>query len=97
MEQIGRIAGGLGSIVGEQKSKEDSKGNFAETLKAFTLHVDDQIKEADLKTQAFAVGKNHNLHEVMIASEKANISFRLLLQIRNKLIEAYQEINRMQF
>ena len=35
--------------------------------------------------------------EIMIASEKANISFRLLLQIRNKLLDAYQEVMRMQF
>ena len=97
MEPISRIAGGTESLAGQQKPERNSGGSFADTLKAFTLHVDEQLKEADQKTQTFAVGKNQNLHEVMIASEKANISFRLLLQIRNKLMEAYQEITRMQF
>lgn len=97
MEQIREIAGSLDRLPGNQKPRAGADGSFADTLKAFTLRVDDQLKEADRKTQEFAVGKNRNMHEVMIASEKANISFRLLLQIRNKLMEAYQEIMRMQF
>ena len=97
MEQIREIAGSLDRLPGNQKPKRVIDGSFADTLKAFTVNVDDQLKEADRKTQEFAVGKNHNLHEVMVSSEKANISFRLLLQIRNKLMEAYQEIIRMSF
>lgn len=97
MEQIREIAGSLDRLPGNQKPKGAVDGSFADTLKAFTVNVDDQLKEADRKTQEFAVGKNRNLHEVMIASEKANISFRLLLQIRNKLMDAYQEVMRMQF
>lgn len=72
-------------------------GDFADTLKAFYNHVDDQLKTADQKTAEFAVGKNHDIHEVMVASEKAGLSFKLLMQVRNKLLEAYQEIMRMQF
>ena len=71
--------------------------DFLETLKSFYNHVDNQIKEADQKVGEFAVGKKQDLHEIMIASEKANISFKLLLQIRNKFLEAYREIMRMQF
>ena len=56
-----------------------------------------QMKEADQKVREFAVGEKQGLHEIMIASEKAGISFKLLLQIRNKLLEAYREIMRMQF
>ncbi|MBN1107094.1 MAG: flagellar hook-basal body complex protein FliE [Deltaproteobacteria bacterium] len=70
---------------------------FAGALKAFTGQVDAQIKEANQKTQEFAVGKSFDLHEIMIATEKADLSFRLLVQIRNKLMEAYQEVMRMQF
>ena len=71
--------------------------SFADTLKSFYSQVNDQISDADQKAEEFAVGKRHGLHEIMIATEKADISFRLLLQIRNKLLEGYQEIMRMQF
>jgi flagellar hook-basal body complex protein FliE len=55
------------------------------------------MKESDQLARDFATGKNNNIHEVMIASEKAGISMRFLLQIRNKLLDAYQEIMRMSF
>ena len=81
-------------IKGPQKVKG---GNFADTLKNFTRYVNGELQKADQVKQEFAVGKRADLHEVMIASEKANLSFRLLLQMRNKMLEAYQEIMRMQF
>jgi flagellar hook-basal body complex protein FliE len=68
-----------------------------DTLKAFASQVDHEIGEANRKTEEFAVGKEYDLHEIVIASEKADLSFRLLLQIRNKLLDAYQEVMRMQF
>ncbi|MBM3276231.1 MAG: flagellar hook-basal body complex protein FliE, partial [Candidatus Sericytochromatia bacterium] len=46
--------------------------------------------------EAFAAGENVELHDVMIASEKAGIAVQLTTQIRNKLLEAYQEMSRMQ-
>jgi flagellar hook-basal body complex protein FliE len=48
-------------------------------------------------TEDFAIGKNNNIHEVMIAAEKAGLSLKFLMQIRNKLLDAYQEIMRMSF
>lgn len=80
-----------------QKAEKQQDSSFQETLKNFYYDVNHKMKEADQMTQEFAVGKRHDLHEIMIASEKANISFKLLLQIRNKLLEAYQEVIRMQF
>ncbi len=71
--------------------------SFQDTLKAFTREVNTQMKDADQKVAEFAVGKSQGLHEVMIASEKAGISFKLLMEIRNKLLDAYQEIMRMSF
>ncbi len=71
--------------------------SFQDTLKAFTREVNTQMKDADQKVAEFAVGKGQGLHEVMIASEKAGISFKLLMEIRNKLLDAYQEIMRMSF
>jgi flagellar hook-basal body complex protein FliE len=53
-------------------------------------------KEADKKMQELATGKSQNIHETMIAAEKADVALRLMVQVRNKVIEAYQEIMRMQ-
>ncbi len=74
-----------------------SGAGFQDVLTAFTKGVDAGLKEADQKVAEFAVGKAQGLHEIMIASEKAGISFKLLVEIRNKLLDAYQEIMRMSF
>jgi flagellar hook-basal body complex protein FliE len=69
---------------------------FADALKQFAAGVNEELQQADGKMEEFAVGKRSDLHEVVVATEKADISFKLLLQVRNKLLEAYQEIMRMQ-
>ena len=70
---------------------------FQDTLNSMISQVNDQLQEADQLTEEFALGKTDSLHEVMIATEKASISLSFLLQIRNKLLDAYQEIMRMNF
>ena len=71
--------------------------SFQDTLTSFVKEVDAELKQSNRMAGEFAVGKRQSLHEIMIASEKAGISFKLLMSIRNKLLEAYQEIMRMQF
>ncbi len=71
--------------------------DFKDTLEALARKTDAEIKEADRMAAEFAVGKRQGIHEVVIASEKAGISFKLLMEIRNKLLDAYQEIMRMSF
>jgi flagellar hook-basal body complex protein FliE len=84
-----------GAFTGKEKGTRQT--SFKETLQSLISEVDTQIKDADQKAQEFALGKKHDLHEIIIASEKADISLRFLIQIRNKLLEAYQEIMRMSF
>ena len=97
MDSIKGITQNPPNMLNAGKGPGAKKGDFLETLKSFYNNVDTQIKEADQKVGDFAVGKKQDLHEIMSASEKANISFKLLLQIRNKFLEAYREIMRMQF
>jgi flagellar hook-basal body complex protein FliE len=52
--------------------------------------------QADATAVTMAAGGPVDLHDVMIASEKAALGFQLALQLRNKVVEAYQEIMRMQ-
>ena len=69
---------------------------FAETLQSAVGQVNENQVAADRAVEKLQTGESRNLHEVMISLEKADISMRLLVQVRNKVIEAYQEIMRMQ-
>ena len=81
----------------QNPTREASPSSFRDTLETFYREVDAEMKAADQMAAEFAVGKRQSLHEIMIASEKAGISFKLLVEIRNKLLDAYQEIMRMSF
>ena len=97
MESSREITQGPLTIQDPDRPKAKGGHSFSETLKSFYSQVNHQMNEANQKVDAFATGKHQDLHEIMIATGKADISFRLLLQIRNKLLEGYQEIMRMQF
>jgi len=95
---------GIKAMTSSPMTLENTQGGgqaeataFQDTLKTYIHQVDKELKQAGDLQLEFAVGRRHDLHEVMIATEKAGISFQLLVQIRNKLLEAYQEVMRMQF
>lgn len=81
-------------------SKADSAvktgANFAEMIKSSIGDVNRKQIDADKAAAELASGQNSNIHEVMIKMEEAEISLRLMVQMRNKVVEAYQEIMRMQ-
>ena len=52
--------------------------------------------ESDQLSEDFILGKNDNLHEVMISSQKAELSVVFVTEVRNRLMDAYQEFMRMQ-
>ncbi|HEY9855032.1 MAG TPA: flagellar hook-basal body complex protein FliE [Stenomitos sp.] len=69
--------------------------DLGKPLGAFLDSVNNlQLQSADLK-QELATGGDVELHDVMIASEKAGVALNLTMQVRNKLVDAYQEIMRM--
>ncbi|KAA0889738.1 flagellar hook-basal body complex protein FliE [Oryzomonas rubra] len=89
---------GLGAVfpgVSEAKSASapEGAGKFFSEL---VSKVNDLQTQSDQAIQGLATGENKNLHEVMISMEKASISFQFLAQVRNKAVEAYQEVMRMQ-
>lgn len=71
-------------------------GGFAEMLEKSVGEVNDLLRAADDKMDDLAVGRVENLHEAMIAFEKAETALKLLVQVRNKALEAYQQILQMQ-
>ncbi len=78
------------------KVKEKDSADFAKVMKGAINNVDKLERGANKSIVDLLQGKA-GIHESMIAIQKADISMRLLLTIRNKVIEAYREIMRMQF
>jgi flagellar hook-basal body complex protein FliE len=78
--------------------KRASQGDqgFSDVLKNAVEAVNSMQHEAGRLEDAVAKGENVNIHQAVIAGEKAGLSFRLLMQVRNKMIDAYQEVMRMQ-
>lgn len=81
---------------GEARTQEARSGTFGDFVRDAISSVDDAKKTADGKVDDFIAGKTENVHEVMLAMEKANLSFQLMVEVRNRAIETYQEISRMQ-
>ena len=69
---------------------------FSNALKDAVERVDASQKAADGQVEAFIAGEQENLHEVVIAMNEAQLSFQLMTQVRNRLLETYQELMRMQ-
>jgi flagellar hook-basal body complex protein FliE len=86
--------GNVNPLAGE---KGAVKADFASALRASLDQVNDSQKKAEQIGQRFALGDDSvNLSDVMISMQKANISFQATVQVRNKLVSAYQDIMNMQ-
>ncbi len=70
--------------------------SFKDVLSEKINEVNALLVKKDRAVEALATGKTENLVEVLTAVEKADIAFMALMQIRNKLVEAYKEVERMQ-
>jgi flagellar hook-basal body complex protein FliE len=80
---------------GEAAGRPGDGASFKEVLKKSIDEVNDLQKEADRAIQDLAQGKRDDFAGVITAVEKADVAFKTLMQVRNKLIDAYQEFNRM--
>lgn len=82
--------------IDSNPATKDAGPSFADTLKEAVNNVNQLSLDADTKAQALATGKTDDIAGVMIATEKADIALRAMVQVRNKIIDAYQEIMKMQ-
>lgn len=74
----------------------DALSKFGTWFGQELAEVNGQLQRADSDLQRLALGDARNLHQVMINLEEARLSFQLLVQVRNRALEAYQEVMRMQ-
>jgi len=79
-----------------QTTRTESSKSFADHLKEAVKRTSELQLAADQTAAAFARGEDVDIHTVMIAAEKASIAFNYLVSVRNRLLESYQEIMRMQ-
>ncbi len=78
------------------KSAKDATTSFEQTLDGFVNNVNDLQNKANDAIDKMASGQAADVHEVKIAMEKAKVSFDLLQQVRNKMLDAYKQIMQMQ-
>ncbi len=71
--------------------------SFANVFQSYLNNVDKTVKQASNLTVKAAAGEVDNIHDVTIASQKAKLALELTVTVRDKAVESYQEIMRMQF
>ena len=82
-----------------QKSKKEQKtyDSFTDTLKKSLQKVNDLQEQRNEMIESFAAGEKQNVHELMITLQKAGLAMQMTAAVRNKVLEAYKELMRIQF
>lgn len=91
-------AGALGSI-GHAQALPSAGGApvaFTDLVTQGLQQVNAQLNSSQVALQRLALGDTQNLHQVMIGLEESRLSFQLFMQVRNRMLEAYQDIMKMQ-
>jgi len=84
-------------IVGDVGTSGPQSGNsFSDMLKTTIDEVNQHQSEADTAIRELIAGRTKNIHETMLAVERAELSLKLMTQVRNKIVDAYKEVMRMQ-
>ena len=81
--------------VGKKQKSEYKHSQFTDLFWDALDKVDDLQHKADHSVRQLAAGRQKDIHQTMIAMEKAEISFQLMMKVRNKILAAYEEIMRM--
>ena len=86
----------LANQAAKPMQADDQSGDFGKLLMDVIKEVNSSQNNASEMQNAFMTGQNVELHELMISMERAGLAMELTLQVRNKILEAYQAISRMQ-
>ena len=93
-QQIGQPAAGMASGAGAQPA-ETGGASFKDVLMQNLNEVNQMQQDADKTMEDFVAGRSNNMGEVISATQKANMAFSMLTQIRNKLQDAYDEVKNL--
>jgi flagellar hook-basal body complex protein FliE len=84
--------------INKPDNTDSKKSDFADTVKAvekYLSKVDDTQQSSNTSITELLVGKNEDVNSAVSAMAKADISFKLLVGVRNKLVEAYKQVMNM--
>lgn len=100
LEQADQIKQAISANDSLQTSQSTTSGeagtSFANMLKSLAQDVSVKSAQAGEAVQGVLAGEGVPLHQAVIAAEEASVSFQLMVEVRNKLLESYQELMRMQ-
>ncbi len=84
----------LGNL--ELEPKQEQQGKFAGVLKQYATEMNQDVKAAAKQAETLAITGEGNMSETLLAMKQADLSFQLMLSARNKVMDAYREVLRMQ-
>ena len=84
------------NAAGFRAAHSPAENSFGQLMTHGLGRVNEQLLVSQTDLQALATGEVQNLHEVMIRLEESRIAFQLLMQVRGRLLEAYQDVMKMQ-
>jgi flagellar hook-basal body complex protein FliE len=79
------------------QSNGNGQSDFAQTLRDGMRQIEQLQTNAQQKTESVLSGNGQDLHSALIAVQKAELSFQLMMQVRNKIVQAYQDVSKMAF
>ena len=95
------MAGGFGAqrtrgASGSSGLARAGRDEFSDFLTKAVSEVEEKMRISDVERQKVLTGEANNLHQATIAAQEASVAFSLMVEVRNKLVESYQELMRMQ-
>lgn len=97
IKELTGAGAGLQTLVGPSATESGVKGkSFGDFLSESLKKVDDLQKGADAAVEQMAKGDGPGIQEAMVAIEKADVAFKLMMEVRQRILDAYQEVIRMQ-
>lgn len=96
MQAIAGASGGPGMPAESLGRGATSTTSFSGMVSSGLQQVSAQLQTSQADLQTLATGNVENLHQVMLRLEESRMSFQLMLQVRNRLLESYQDLMRMQ-
>ncbi len=95
INSVGRVQGAGAPQKGLKAQPAKGTPSFKETLNGFMKEVNAMQNKADVSIQKMAAGEINDVHQVMNSVQEANLAFNMMMEIRNKVLDAYQEVMRM--
>jgi len=99
---VGNTISGLpqidwGNVQLDVRQPSTDRSDFFQTLEGAMDKVQEMQSGADQQVASVLQGNGQDLHTAMVAVEKADLTFQMMMQVRNKIVQAYQQVSQMQF